>query len=688
MLTPMQVQALRVRLHANGFRPVPVLTCDKAPIGKDWPGTARRITADDAAQWPNADALNTGVLCDGLRAVDVDCDDPAQAHRVATLAWQMLGPAPLRARADSPRRLLLYRAASGAPRKRTIGKVEVLGQGQQFVAYGTHPSGAEYTWLNAELSQTNLSTLTVVNEDQVKAFVDALASEFPTAQGASVTVPPANGAPATERETGYAQKALEAEIGKLATMGAGSSRNNACNTAAHSLGTMVGAGWIDAGTVATALLDAMVRNGWTAKRSIDAAKATIVSGLSKGSDKPRQALVEADFGAVDPSTLKVGGKPAREALETARGTKAQPMAASTPQAHSIVLKPLSDVREEAVRWLWPGFLPAGMLTLLSGAGGTGKSTIAFSLAATVTTAGLWPDGTRCHSPGVVLIWSSEDDMARTIKPRLIAAGADIRYVAEITATDDKGIKQGFDPARDIAGLRAAVQRAGGVSLLIIDPIVSAVAGDINKANDVRRNLQPIVDFAAEFDCAVMGITHFGKNTGGRNTAERVIGSQAFAALARMVLATAKEKDSDRRVFARSKSNISADGGGFSYTIEQLTIQASDARILPTTRVVWGEAIDGSAHSILDEIEADEIPSTGKKMDAARNLLFRALGDGPVAAIQVMQQATAEGIAPVTLRRAREAMRIAITRDGFGGQSVWALPYQQLAPSAELFRDRQ
>jgi len=96
-------------------------------------------------------------------------------------------------------------------------------------------------------------------------------------------------------------------------------------------------------------------------------------------------------------------------------------------------------------------------------------------------------------------------------------------------------------------LRDSVTRIGGISLLIIDPIITAVTGDMHKANDVRRSLQTIVDFAAEMRCAVLGITHFAKGTAGKNSAERVIGSQAFAALARMVLVAAKEEESNRRV---------------------------------------------------------------------------------------------------------------------------------------------
>lgn len=44
---------------------------------------------------------------------------------------------------------------------------------------------------------------------------------------------------------------------------------------------------------------------------------------------------------------------------------------------------------EPVRWLWPGYLPAGMLTLLGGAPGCGKTTIALALAAVVTRGGAW-----------------------------------------------------------------------------------------------------------------------------------------------------------------------------------------------------------------------------------------------------------------------------------------------------------
>lgn len=59
-------------------------------------------------------------------------------------------------------------------------------------------------------------------------------------------------------------------------------------------------------------------------------------------------------------------------------------------------------------------------------------------------------------------------------------------------------------------LREFVTRHRDVKLVIIDPIVSAVAGDIHKANDVRRALQQIVDFARSLALQYWGSLTFRK----------------------------------------------------------------------------------------------------------------------------------------------------------------------------------
>lgn len=83
-------------------------------------------------------------------------------------------------------------------------------------------------------------------------------------------------------------------------------------------------------------------------------------------------------------------------------------AIASSQTDGVMLTCGADLTPEPISWLWPGWLAQGKLHILAGAPGQGKTTIAQSFAATVTTGGRWPDGHRCE-PGNVLIWSGEDD---------------------------------------------------------------------------------------------------------------------------------------------------------------------------------------------------------------------------------------------------------------------------------------
>jgi P4 family phage/plasmid primase-like protien len=184
------VSALRANLWVAGFRPVPVFNHDadvpdpgKQPLGKGWQDAARMDPPFCAASPAVRHALNTGILGDGQRAIDLDIDDPEKASQCRAEALAILGPAPMRTREGSSRCLLSYRAAEGQPSKITLTgsshtkehacKIEVLGKGQQFVAFGRHPSGAELQWTPEAPGDVRLEDLTAVTEDQVQAFLEA-----------------------------------------------------------------------------------------------------------------------------------------------------------------------------------------------------------------------------------------------------------------------------------------------------------------------------------------------------------------------------------------------------------------------------------------------------------------------------------------------------------------------------------
>ena len=106
----------------------------------------------------------------------------------------------------------------------------------------------------------------------------------------------------------------------------------------------------------------------------------------------------------------------------------------TDDTAQTTLGRFTDVQERAPHWLWPGWLPLGKLAVLDGDPGLGKSTLMFDLAARVSKDGIMPDGSQ-GATGSVIIANAEDDLHDTIKPRLLAAGANTERLFHISEVD-------------------------------------------------------------------------------------------------------------------------------------------------------------------------------------------------------------------------------------------------------------
>lgn len=175
--------ALRSAIMKNGFGVVPVNNAvpGKPDTGKNcfdegWQIHARQRQIEQVQTWTDdADWLrkmNTGVLCTGLYSFDIDIDDHQLAEQIAGLIESRLGKTIMRTRSNTKRVLLVYNAASGEPRKKSVGnrgtQVEVLGAGNFFVGFGKHHSGGEIGWRdNQSPANTTLSSLPSVFEQEV-----------------------------------------------------------------------------------------------------------------------------------------------------------------------------------------------------------------------------------------------------------------------------------------------------------------------------------------------------------------------------------------------------------------------------------------------------------------------------------------------------------------------------------------
>jgi len=333
---------------------------------------------------------------------------------------------------------------------------------------------------------------------------------------------------------------------------------------------------------------------------------------------------------------------------------------------------------EPIRWLWPGWLARGKLHVLAGAPGTGKTTIATSIAACVSAGHALPSGWRPERGGI-LIWSGEDDPADTLVPRLLAAGADLSRVRFVGDVRDDRERHPFDPARDVDLLAAAVADMEGVALLIVDPLVSAVGGDSHKNAEVRRGLAPLVDLAARLDAALIGITHYSKGTAGRDPLERVTGSVAFGALARVVLGTVRMQAEDgepaRMMLARCKSNVGPDGGGYTYAFGTEPLAAHPE--IEASRIVWGTAVEGTARELLAEAEPDDDGA-----DDAAGFLRDLLAYGSRPAKEVYREAEAAGYSRDQVKRAKRRAGVEAVKLGMDRGWVWRLSAEGSAEGSE------
>ena len=406
-----------------------------------------------------------------------------------------------------------------------------------------------------------------------------------------------------------------------------------------------------------------------------------------GLDAARKAASDHGCSIAFPEFFGNGGSDYNDLMlsEGVDAVRASVSAAEKPRSRLQLLS-ASDIKPIAYSWLWDGWLAEGKIHLIAGQAGTSKTSLSIEMASIVSRGGQWPDGTS--SPrGNVLIWSSEDDPADTLVPRLIAAGADLSNVhfPDHLADPDTDGEFYFDPAEHLDELYKKIQEIGNVRLLILDPVVSVVTSDSHKNAEVRRDLQPLVDLARESKCAVVGVTHLTKGTQSYSNIERVTGSLAFGAVARLVMFVAKRDDAKpddsgpSRVLCRVKSNIGPDTGGFSYDVLQTPLEELDG--LHVSKVVWDEYLEGGPNEILAMVGDDEDAKSPSQRSSAKDFLFGLLRDGGLPALFIKEEAIRWGFSTPTLNRAATDLGIIHEKIGghFGSDKqfwMWVLPDQE------------
>jgi putative DNA primase/helicase len=337
---------------------------------------------------------------------------------------------------------------------------------------------------------------------------------------------------------------------------------------------------------------------------------------------------------------------------------------------------VADIEAKRYNWLWPRRIARGKLTMIAGMPDTNKSTLTLWLASACTREWALPGGGTAPN-GNIIIFTTEDDVADTVRPRLEAAGGDVARVHVVKSVRENGRERGFDLTSDINKLRAKINEVGGVVLVIIDP-VSAYMGrpgklDSYRSTDVRGTLSPLMVLAEETEVAIVGIDHLNKS-GGNQALLRMLGSVAFAAAPRSVyLVVRDEVDDAKRYFLPAKNNIAKERTGLAFKIVEK--QAPYPINEPYPVVEW---LDEEVTMTADEALAQQ--RDGRRSEAAelaKTIIAEMLANGPKLQTEVKAKAAERGISPNSLQTAKKAMAIASTHTGSGpnGKWWWSLPGQ-------------
>jgi hypothetical protein len=408
----------------------------------------------------------------------------------------------------------------------------------------------------------------------------------------------------------------------------------------------------------------------------------------------------------------------------------EPHVVRMPRRDPARLVPLvTPVRQFACRqprWLWPGWIPAGRLTVLDGNPDAGKSLFLIDLAARVSTTGVMPDGSSGAQGNVLLMVG--DCGGDAVRPRLQAAGADIDRIQVLQVVHDDEYSEPLVLPRDLPKLRALVVH-DKTKLLVIDPLFHFLKGD------VPATLRGLEELAAETGCAIVLARQLTRGNG-REPLYRGAGPQAIITAASAGLLLARDPEvPERRVLFPYRNKLGKLPLARTFTLEMKTItnppgsppsrareqaegepltdvrgsdgtppscarqqagdEGSDLEVT-APHLVWGGTSDWSAAELLSpQKSAAERPVLN---DACR-LLEQATLPGPVAVQTLREEAHQLGISAATLQRAKQMLGLKSRRQGIGRTGFWhwsradspapAYKFAKLETDLELtYRDRR
>jgi len=274
-------------------------------------------------------------------------------------------------------------------------------------------------------------------------------------------------------------------------------------------------------------------------------------------------------------------------------------------------------------------------------------------------------GVKGFRQGRVLMLLAEDNADDTVKPRLMAAGADcsqIMFFNQHQSLTSVGLHE----------LRTVIEKEQPV-LVIIDPLFAFIDGQVNTRvdNQSRTLLTPLKQLAADCHIAVVWLRHMTKDSEGKTgkAIYRGVGSIAFTAAARAVYIAADDPNTEgQHVLACAKLNVGPKPKTLGYVIDTVPLVIAGAlQQIPYVR--WTGESSLNANAVIGATKPDE----PRAVEEAVEWLREHLQNGPRPYKEIVQCAQDEaGISERTLRRAKAQLKIHSHKTGLRDGWVWEL----------------
>ncbi len=170
----------------------------------------------------------------------------------------------------------------------------------------------------------------------------------------------------------------------------------------------------------------------------------------------------------------------------------------------------SDLRP--IEWVWPGWIPRSLITVLGASQGSGKSFVATDLAfRTIHNKG-FPDGAPIVRPGANIIYVDAEMVPQILNQRAEHYGLDRSKLFVMLPETGEMIDLGQPRYQDRLVEMAALLNP---ELIIIDSLSSVHSGGQNNVEDVRSFMGYLIRLTSWTQCGLVLVHHIRKPSNGQ-----------------------------------------------------------------------------------------------------------------------------------------------------------------------------